>query len=437
MRFLIAFAVSVVLAGIGLITIAFAPPLNGMRRGLATSVIEREIGRKVQLDGPLDISISNGLEISVADASVLNPSWAEGPQLLHVRSMKFAIDVGAALRGRPALSQIVIDKASLNLEIAPDGHKNWAEAADADSQVIDPLAIAIPAVPIAERVRITDLEIVRVDRHKGFDAKIDIKSLVLAPDEKKDRRAINGSGTLNSEPFSVEGSLPIFKDGRLSQNGTVTASFNTKGIFGSLSGQLDPVTRKLNPRIELRINSSSIGDFLEVIDLDRALEGTGDVSAELWVADRQVALRDVNANIETRAGKTITVSGSIEDMLTVARPRLSFSADLEPVIQKSDNGAGREQTRFDFVAALTNKDQSGDHSGLFDDLKLTGVSGEISGNWGALRIEKLLVITNALSRDIRRIGPISIDAFRADPKVASSSLELMPLPGPRQRQPSN
>jgi AsmA family protein len=430
LRFLIAFVFSVVLAGIGLIAIAFAPPLDGVRRELATSFVERAINRKVQFDGPLDITISNGLEISVADASILNPSWTKRPQLLHVRSLKLGIDVGAVLLGRLALSHIVIDKALLNLEIAPDGHKNWAEAADADSQGIDPLAIALPAVPIAEHVKITDLEIVRIDRHKGFDAKVDIESFELAPDQKQDRRAIKGSGTLNSEPFSVEGSLPIFKDGRLSQDGAIAASFKSKGIFASLSGQLDPVTRKLNPRIDLRLNSSSIGDLLEVIDLDRALEGTGDVSAELWVADRQVALRDVNANIETRAGKTITVSGSIEDMLTVARPRLSFAADLEPEIQQSDHSAGREQTRFDFVTALTNKDQSNDNSGLFDDLKLTEVSGEVTGNWGALRIEKLLMQTNALSRDIRRIGPISIDAFRTDPEGRLQLIGINATAGP-------
>lgn len=414
MRFLIAFVVSVVLAGIGLITIAFAPPLDGVRRGLATSIIEREIDRKIQLDGALDVTISNGLEISVADASILNPSWAERPKLLHVRSLKFGIDVGAALRGQLTLSQLVINKALLNLEIAPDGQKNWAAAVGANSQARDPLAIAVPAVPIAEHVKITDLEIVRIDRHKGFDAKIDIKSIHLAPDEKQDRRAIKGLGTLNGEPFSVEGSLPIFKNGQVSNNGTVTASFKTMGVLASLSARLDPATRKLNPRIDLKFNSSSIGDFLEVIKLDRALEGTGDVSAELWVADRQVALRDVNAKIETGAGKIITVSGSIEDLLTVASPQLSFDADLEPAIQQADHSASQEQARFDFVAALTRKDQSDDSSGLFDDLKLTGVSGEITGNWDALRIEKLLVQTNALSRDIRRIGPISIDAFRTD-----------------------
>ncbi len=416
LRFVFAFTAGVTLAGICLITVAFAPPFDELRRGLATRVIEREINRKVQLNGPLDITISNGLEISVADASILNPSWTKRPQLLHVRSLKLGIDVGAALSGRLVLSKIVIDGAMLTLEIAPDGHKNWAEAADAVFPGNDAIAIAIPAVPIAEHVNITNLRIVRVDRQKGFDANTVIKSLELAPDKKQDRRVVKGSGTLNSKPFSLEGSLPLFKNGQFSKNRTITVSFKTKGVLASLSAQLDPATRKLNPRIDLRFNSSSIGDFLEVMELDRAVEGTGDVRAEIWATDRQIALRDLNAKIETRAGEIITVSGSIADLLKVASPQLSFNADLEPATRQSDHSAGGEQTRFDFVAALTNKDQSDDGSGLFDDLKLTGVSGEITGNWDALRIEKLLVRTNALSRDIQRIGPISIDAFRADPE---------------------
>lgn len=94
-------------------------------KSYAADLVEKELGRKLSINGDASIGISLVPTIIINDVELANAEWASNPQMIKVKSLEVKFALAPLFK-----KQIVIDKVLLNgpevfLEVSADGKANW------------------------------------------------------------------------------------------------------------------------------------------------------------------------------------------------------------------------------------------------------------------------------------------------------------------------
>ncbi|GAG66902.1 unnamed protein product, partial [marine sediment metagenome] len=124
----------------------------------------------------------------------------------------------------------------------------------------------------------------------------------------------------------------------------------------------------------MTLDTGEIGEVLEILRLERVLEGIGRLSANFIVQNRQLKVEGLQTHIAFAEGQLITVEGDVENLLDAAGIDIQVDARLYP---KGKPPALAEKLK---------------------DLKLTEFSAHIISHDKAIKFEDLLLTTNAFDQ---------------------------------------
>jgi uncharacterized protein involved in outer membrane biogenesis len=160
------------------------------------------IGRKVVLDGDLDIPWSWMPQITIDKIRVVNAAWSPEPFMATLQRLSFQIDLRQLLQGRVVIPQVELLAPVVRLESSEQGIPNWLFAVGGGEESQEPTQAT--AVPTISQVAIRDGRISYEDfsTHKKMVASIaELTAETTGPEQTV---SIKGAGDWETQPFQLD-----------------------------------------------------------------------------------------------------------------------------------------------------------------------------------------------------------------------------------------
>ncbi|NOE35084.1 AsmA family protein [Ruegeria sp. HKCCD7318] len=394
-----------------------APMFSDMRRELVEQVLSEQINRPLLVND--DVRIAAGRITHIYVGGVVIPSLSmEDTSLAELNRLELELDIAALANGRLHFDNLVVDGLQANFLTAADGTTSWLKGHSAPNS--EPESIAAEetletSIEVREsddegaenkgiltflsdkNVSFTSIGLNIDDQASGFAFVFDLQSLALEQLYGGQNTRVSGTGSVNGQGFEIEGDYPR------------GAPFTTHASFGEMTVSYDgqPLAEDEGGgyRAVLEMDTGEFGDFLEVVGLDRVLEGNGQFQAEL-VSQDALKIESFATTINLEDGQKLEAEGSIDDLYTAQGVDLIFDARLHPEGQPPS-------------AAKS-----------FQDLKFSGFEMHMVGSLASFEFEKLLFKTNAFDQGLDVIGPASIESIRRMPDGRLAMLGIALQAGP-------
>ncbi len=407
-----------VVVAVASIWLLFAAPLfSDMRRGLVEQVLSDQIGRTLLVND--DVSVALGRITSIYVGGVVIPSQTfPDTALAELKLLELELDVAALANGRLQFDNLVVEGLQTNLLTAADGTTSWStkrprtktppESAEAEpsrepqEMEVTPATNTEPNSGILaflsdKNVTFTSIGLKVDDKVSGFSFVFDLESLALDQVDGEQRTTVSGMGFVNGQSFGIEGDYPR------------GAPFTTRASFGEMTASFDgePLDEAQGGGFQaaLQMDTGEFGDFLDVLGLERVLEGNGQFHAEI-VSQDVLKVDTFSTSISLEEGQQLTAEGSVEDLYTVQGVDMVFDARLFP------------------------EGQPPEAAKKIQDLKFTALEMHLVGAPSSFKFEKLLFETNAFDQGLDVIGPASIERVRRMPDGRLAMLGLTLQAGP-------
>jgi AsmA protein len=371
-KFLLALLALVVVLIAAALIVPFVVPTETYKQQIEAQV-ERATGRKLAIEGPLDISVLPTVAVKAADVRFGNVAGSPRPDMVRLKGLQAELKIWPLLRGSVEVDRFVLLEPEFHLEVDAAGRPNWALGAPAapaeetqqQAQVPEQPGAATGGsmrLPIAELklgdIRIEDGTLTFSDARSGAEERIEAINLnVDLPDLQSPLQA---DGSLAYKDKPVELALAVERPLALLQGGSspVRVSGKAPDLALTFDGTVDNAEA---PRAAgaIELNVASIRDLAAWLAEPIAFEGEGlrtfRVSGKLEGSPTRVALSDAKLALDAIEGQgevAVDLSGDVPQVTG----RLDLGAvDLNPYLPpaapgqatgaaaaKGDDQAGRE-----------------------------------------------------------------------------------------------
>ncbi|WP_170552438.1 AsmA family protein [Ruegeria atlantica] len=405
-------------AAIAFVWLLLAAPLfSDMRRNLVEKALSEQIGQPLLVND--DVSVALGRITHIYVGGVVIPSETlPDTSLAELKLLEMELDVAALANGRLQFDNLLVDGLQANFLTASDGTTSWrkrrpmptpqtngslaednqdAEAEIETSEVGGKESSGILTFLSDKNVSFTSIGLNIDDQVSGFSFVFDLQSLALEQAADEQRTKVSGTGSVNGQGFEIKGDYPH------------DAPFTTRADFGEMTVRYDgePFAEDEGGgyRAVLEMDTGEFGDFLDVMGLERVLEGNGQLQAEL-VSQDVLTIETFTTTVSLEDGQKLEAEGSVDDLYTAQGVDLLFNARLHPEGQPPQAAES------------------------IQDLKFTGFEMHMVGSLASFEFEKLLFQTNAFDQGLDVIGPVSIESIRRMPDGRLAMLDIALQAGP-------
>lgn len=199
-------------------------------------------GRQVTIGEPFSLRAWPPVEITASDIEIANADWGTAPALARVASLDAKLDLLAYWRqGRIQVDRLIVTRPEANLEVAPDGRRNW-EFPSAPPAANPPAAQGSPApIPpfVLGDVRITDGVVAYDDKAAGTSKRAEAIALAIkqaAPDQPV---AIDGGLTFQGKPATLTGSVDRPQGAVAGERSPLKLALGLPGASVTLDGEIE------------------------------------------------------------------------------------------------------------------------------------------------------------------------------------------------------
>nr|WP_254694270.1 AsmA family protein [Sulfitobacter sp. SK012] len=397
MRWVLRIALGLGVVSIVLVALAWSilatPLFSDFRRSIVSDALSKQIGQPLLVTGDVSARVSRVSRVKAS--GVLIPSEdMEGVNLAELSSFEFDLNLLGLLDGKVDLNNLFIDGLKVSLLKDANGKSSWTENEEERSKASGPSETT--EVDQAEeggdqgnglldflRTRtatFTNIQLLMDDETSGFEFDFELKNLSLEQLQDGTELKVISNGTVNGEPFSIDGNYPEGAD------------FTTRATFSSIELSFDgePTTTSEGGGFtgQLEIDVAGLGDLLDVLKLKGTLDGTAVMSAMLTNQAGTTSVSNLSTEVELGKGQSITAIGDIENL-----------ADMK-------------NFNIELIARLFPENKPPQKANKLKELKLTGISTQIFSKNGSLEFDELLMKTNAFQQGLDEVGPVSIGSIR-------------------------
>ncbi|WP_171128373.1 MULTISPECIES: AsmA family protein [unclassified Ruegeria] len=394
-----------------------APMFSDMRRDLLERILSEQIGRPLLVNDDVSVALGRTSYIYVGGVVIPSLTMPESA-LVELNLLELELDIAALANRRLHFDNLVVEGLQANLLTTEDGTTSWRkgeptpnliseetvsaddqkEVASADgSDETDTESSGILNFLSDKNVSFKSIGLNIDDKVSGFSFVFDLQSLALEQVDNGQRTKVSGSGSVNGQVFEIEGDYP--RD----------APFTTRASFGEMTVSYDGEPFSADEgggyRAVLEMDTGEFGDFLDVVGLERVLEGNGQLQAELVSRDA-LKIEAFITTVSLEDGQKLEAEGSIDDLYNAQGVDLLFNVRLHP--------EGRPPPAAKSV----------------QELKFTGFEMHMVGSLASFEFEKLLFQTNAFDQGLDVIGPASIESIRRMPDGRLAMLGITLQAGP-------
>ena len=294
-------AVIVVLFAAGWVFLA-SSLFAGPRKTLAEGILSRQLEQSVRIDGDIGLTPGRTLHVFAKDVALASPSM-ENLDLAGIGTLAFDLPVESLWNGQPRLSNLVVDGVRLELVTNEAGVSSWQFGNSKDSEQPQSAApLAISDLIADRRLDMTNVSVLYQDGRNGLDLDLEMTELVLDRDDSGAVSSIHGSGALNSEAFTLSGRFPT-RD-----------SFDGLLEFDAVSLTVDGKSGETGLEAKVSADIEEFGQLLDILKLNRVLEGSGHVGAVFKSSGGVSRVDDLDVLVELDGGQSVSVIGKVGEI---------------------------------------------------------------------------------------------------------------------------
>lgn len=377
------FGVLVIVLGWSVLALPF---FSGLRIPIIERMLSEQIGQTLYIRG--DVSIVLGATSHIRATAVEVPSETiPNVNLAALNVLEMELNLPELINGQIDIDNLIVDGLQVRMLTNKNGKHSWT----ADNRPEISLTTSglqndtggILDFLSDKTAAFTSVALIVDNETTGFEFDFKLTNLHLDQVDDDAGVTVTSQGTVNGQNFQVKGDYPRGQPFTTTANfGAVELDFNGNPITAQNGGGFDG---------KLTLDTGEIGDLLEVLRLDRDLEGQATLTAEIRSQNPQLKITDITTALNFSKGQMLTAEGSVEDLLDFAGIDLAIEGRFYPE-------GNPPETATDLK-----------------DLKLTDISTHIVGTDGALEFQNLILTTNAFENELKRVGPVGIGrVFRAD-----------------------
>ena len=380
--------------------------LSGPRASLTEWVLQSETGQTVEIDGGVTIGLGSILQVSAQKLSVPGKT-ADALPLAAMETLAFDVALGELLRGDLKLSNLVLDGASVVLEIDKDGSTDWAmpdKPQDPKPAGSANIGKTFSNIFADHRIELTNSDVTYHDARNGFEFGLHLSELSLSRETSSAPIKLRGEGTLNEQALSLNGDfLPAepfkadlsFEKLRIDLVGTPNQAGYEAGFSVSANATID-----------------DLGQVQKILLLNDVLEGGGQAKADIVSKDGQLFVGNADALITLVGGQSVELART-----------------LGP-------SGGPDDAVLDTTIRLVPKDNEPPATTVRRDLKLVSVYMQLANRIDDVPLRKMIIATNGFVIDTAGVGPppVTVSGISRSPegllRLGDVTLRLGPTDAP-------
>ena len=298
-----------------------------------TAQVEAATGRKLAVNGDLDLSVLPSLAVDMGDVRFANAAGAEVADMVSLKELKVELKVLPLLTGAVEVDEFVLVEPNIHLEVAADGTPNWAletgggEAAASGEAEGEEGGGSLPITELKlGDIRIENGSLTFIDRAAGTEERIEAIDMKL---ELADIRSpLDASGSLDYKGETIELDLGLQAPYEVIQGGASAFSLGVKsaplqlGFDGELSNQGAP---NAAGGIDLSVPSvKGLAAWLaEPLAIETEALETLTIAGKLNGSADKIAFTEATLSLDKITGK-----GEVTAELAGSVPKVSGRLDL-------------------------------------------------------------------------------------------------------------
>ncbi|MEQ8664602.1 MAG: AsmA family protein [Rhodospirillales bacterium] len=297
-------------------------------RSLIAEQVEAATGRKLTIDGDLELELSLKPALSVEGVTFANASWGTRPAMTRLERLAAVVELMPLLTGDVRVEWLEMVGVDVLLETNAAGEGNWVfENAAQDSSEMTP-DTGETRLPVVKSVRLENVTLTYRDGIAGTEKTFVLEEVGLSADGVDSPMKLSAEASLDGEEIEIEGALGSIS--ALLDNKVFPLKIEAEALGAEI--QLDGSINKPRAARGYNLSFSAKGKSLKDVAGRGALLAGADA---LPLADRAFAVsglvrddgdRIVVDDLSLKIGET-DLSGSVS--LVPASPRLGVLARLQ------------------------------------------------------------------------------------------------------------
>ncbi len=330
--------------------------------------LEEDLGRRLDIDGTLSVSLSLTPEITATEVKLKNASWASDEDMLVISKLDATVQLFPLLSGNVVFDKLDAEQVDANLELSSDGEANWNLGTAGDGSG-GGMAVTLPDDLSIKRLNVKFDDRAAGDSLSGWFDDVHLTS-------SASNLVITTTGQIDDTPVTIDLSLPSLEavvdpDLDTPVKGNVVALGVTVTIDGQVG--LDD-SGNATGSADITIDSDDISTLTPLAGVplpSQPLHFTGNasVTGDQIVAKGDATLTDATIKLDVTVGTDVSppsVSGKVSvagddpswiaKVATVDLPTETYNLDAEfsltDKLQAKGNGKlGETDISFDITDA--------------------------------------------------------------------------------------
>ncbi len=359
-------------------------------------------GRRLDLDGDLDLEVGLVPTVHIADVRFANADWGSQPSMVTLDDLSIHFRLWPLLGGELVVRDVELTGLEVVLETRADGVGNWrfeaappagdaakeaeatdapdpaAPASDGGTQEADPgpsesAAAPRPLAVLLRRATVRDARLVVRDLDSGDEQRFEISTLHASSEGRQQPLSLDLEARYGDAPVRLEGELQgldeLTEGGPLGLDLRVEAGGGRLAILGEVADPLE----EARPDLDLRFSAPSLAPLGAVVASE--LPAIGPVALELQLEGHGDGYRA--EALELTVGKS-RIEGGVELELAGERPRIeALLSSPQLYLDDFQAGDGAPAARVRPAPGIQLASESAGEAPLFsrDPLPLDGLDG--------------------------------------------------------------
>ncbi len=298
---------------------------SSVRTTFVENLISKKLDQDVLIEDEVRLGLGRQLQVSAAGL-VLPGAIKTKANLAAIDKLEFNISARDLWNSKLSLSELSLSGVHLNLITDKDGVGNWQSASQTGTKAGDPAKpanLSVAGILTDHEIDLTDVTVFYQNDLNGLGLDLQIPELNLKRDTETDVVTAVGAGSLNGEKFDLNASIPADDPFQVAVN------------FEQIAIAAEEVPQENGLQVNTTIEVAELGQLLDILKLNRVLEGSGSISATFKSIDGVARIDDLAVLTELDGGQSLSLTGQIgelgnpEDVSLTTRIRL-YPEDAEP-----------------------------------------------------------------------------------------------------------
>lgn len=346
---------------------------SSFRANFVADLISGKIGQNVVIEDEVRLGLGRQMQVSAAGL-VLPGSEGFENDLAAIDRLEFEVSARDLWNKKLSLSNVSVSGVHLNLLTNENGETSWQSVSPPRSGAEGsdkPSGPSLSGLIADRRIDLSNVTLVYESKLNGLELDLQLPELVLA--RQKDTATVTGSGVLNDVPFTLDGVFPA--------DNPLRATID----FGEVVVSAEEIPQDSGIQISTAVEIGALGQLLDMLKLNRVLEGSGQVNAVFKAVDGIARIDDLDVVAQLDGGQSLSVTGQIGELGNPADVSLTTRIRLYPEGGEPRSAASRK------------------------DLKLVSVDMVMDSVPGQVPQRQMVIVTNGFTLDTSGEGPPPIE----------------------------